>query len=125
MNYARCHDDIGWAFSDENVAPGLEPAVTEQVEVQVKYDGYIRRQHAEIERARQYEDLALPEELDYEKVRGLSNEVRQKLDEHRPRTLGHASRLPGVTPAAISLLLVHLKRLGSGRAAGLPEADTA
>jgi tRNA uridine 5-carboxymethylaminomethyl modification enzyme len=106
-------------------APGLDPVVTEQVEVQVKYDGYIRRQHAEIERARQYEDLALPEDLDYETVRGLSNEVRQKLDEHRPQTLGHASRVAGVTPAAISLLLVHLKRLGSGHAEGLPEADTA
>lgn len=106
-------------------APGLDPAVTEQVEVQVKYDGYIRRQRAEIEKARRYEDLALPEDLDYGEVRGLSNEVRQKLHEHRPQTLGHASRVPGVTPAAISLLLVHLKRLAGGRATELPEADTA
>jgi tRNA uridine 5-carboxymethylaminomethyl modification enzyme len=90
-----------------------------QVEVQAKYTGYIDRQQEEIERQRRHEELRLPESLDYAQVRGLSTEVRQRLKEARPATLGQASRVPGVTPAAISLLLVHLKRetgLGSRRA---------
>jgi tRNA uridine 5-carboxymethylaminomethyl modification enzyme len=80
------------------------------VDVQGKYHGYIDRQREEIERQRRHEDARLPEDLDYAAVRGLSNEVRQRLAEHRPATLGQASRMPGVTPAAVSLLLVHLKR---------------
>jgi tRNA uridine 5-carboxymethylaminomethyl modification enzyme len=106
-------------------APELDAAVTEQVELQVKYDGYIRRQRAEIEKARQYEDLALPDSLDYARVRGLSNEVTQKLAESRPQTLGQASRIPGVTPAAISLLLVHLKRRAGTDGSEFQKADTA
>jgi tRNA uridine 5-carboxymethylaminomethyl modification enzyme len=85
-----------------------------QVEVQAKYSGYIERQQEEIERQRRYEELALPDDLDYANVRGLSTEVRQRLGQVRPATLGQAARVPGVTPAAISLLLVHLKR-ASGR----------
>ena len=85
-----------------------------QVEVQAKYSGYIERQQQEIERQRRSEDTRLPDDLDYLAVRGLSNEVRQRLAEHRPATVGQAGRIPGVTPAAISLLLVHLKRRGSG-----------
>jgi tRNA uridine 5-carboxymethylaminomethyl modification enzyme len=81
-----------------------------QLEVQAKYTGYIDRQQEEIERQRRHEELRLPENLDYAQVRGLSTEVRQRLQEARPATLGQASRVPGVTPAAISLLLVHLKR---------------
>jgi tRNA uridine 5-carboxymethylaminomethyl modification enzyme len=81
-----------------------------QVEVQAKYHGYIERQQAEIERNRRDEDARLPADLDYKRVRGLSHEVMQKLNEHRPVTLGQASRIPGVTPAAISLLRIHLKR---------------
>ena len=80
-----------------------------QVEVQAKYHGYIERQHAEIERNRRDEDAQLPADLDYAKVRGLSNEVTQKLNQHRPVTLGQASRIPGITPAAVSLLRIHLK----------------
>jgi tRNA uridine 5-carboxymethylaminomethyl modification enzyme len=80
------------------------------VDVQAKYHGYIERQHEEIERQRRHEDAPLPHDLDYAAVRGLSNEVRQRLAEHRPVTLGLAARIPGVTPAAVSLLLVHLKR---------------
>jgi tRNA uridine 5-carboxymethylaminomethyl modification enzyme len=80
------------------------------VEVQAKYHGYIERQQAEIERNRRDEDARLPADLDYKRVRGLSHEVMQKLNEHRPVTLGQASRIPGVTPAAISLLRIHLKR---------------
>jgi len=84
--------------------------VAEQVEIQAKYSGYIERQRDEVERARRQENLPLPEDLDYANVRGLSNEVREKLHRHRPGTLGQASRIPGVTPAALSLLLIHLRR---------------
>jgi tRNA uridine 5-carboxymethylaminomethyl modification enzyme len=82
----------------------------EQVEIQAKYQGYIDRQSAEIERARRYDHWRLPEQLDYSNVVGLSNEVREKLRQQRPETVGQAARIPGVTPAAISLLLVHLKK---------------
>jgi tRNA uridine 5-carboxymethylaminomethyl modification enzyme len=93
--------------------PGIaDEAVREQVEVQVKYAGYIDRQAREVERHDYYENLKLPVELDYMEVRGLSIEVRQKLNKHRPETLGQASRISGITPAAISLLLVHLKKGG-------------
>ena len=92
------------------VAPGVgDPAVAEQVEIQAKYAGYIQRAGNEIERQRRNEDAAVPADLDYSRVRGLSNEARQKLSQTRPTTLGQASRIPGLTPAAISLLLVHLK----------------
>ncbi|WP_428851961.1 tRNA uridine-5-carboxymethylaminomethyl(34) synthesis enzyme MnmG [Imbroritus primus] len=91
--------------------------IVEQVEIGVKYQGYIDRQAAEVERLEANENLRLPEAFDYEAVRGLSFEVRQRLMQHRPETLGQASRLSGVTPAAISLLLVHLKK-GAGRRRG-------
>jgi tRNA uridine 5-carboxymethylaminomethyl modification enzyme len=81
-----------------------------QISIQAKYAGYIDRQQDEIGRVRRYENLALPATLDYSEVPGLSNEVRDKLTAQRPPTLGRASRIPGVTPAAISLLLVHMKR---------------
>jgi len=84
--------------------------VAEQVEIQAKYAGYIDRQLDEIERHRRHEETALPENMDYSKVSGLSSEVSQKLTTQQPQTIGHASRIPGVTPAAISLLLVHLKK---------------
>ncbi|HXU94414.1 MAG TPA: tRNA uridine-5-carboxymethylaminomethyl(34) synthesis enzyme MnmG [Gallionella sp.] len=92
----------GEGVADEKVA--------EQVEIQAKYSGYIERQRDEIERNEQYETLCLPGELDYREVRGLSIEVQQKLNKYRPETVGQAARISGVTPAAISLLLVHLKR---------------
>jgi tRNA uridine 5-carboxymethylaminomethyl modification enzyme len=85
-------------------------AVIEQAEIGIKYAGYIDKQNDEVERAAGFEHLKLPEELDYAQVTALSFEVRQKLSRHRPATLGQASRLSGVTPAAISLLLVHLKK---------------
>ncbi len=84
--------------------------VREQAEVNAKYAGYLARQQQEIDKASQHEQTELPETLDYTEVRGLSNEVSQKLAQHRPATIGQASRISGVTPAAISLLLVHLKR---------------
>jgi tRNA uridine 5-carboxymethylaminomethyl modification enzyme len=95
------------------VGPGVnDPAVAEQVEIQCKYAGYIERQQEEIHRHRRHEEMPLPLELDYRQVQGLSAEVREKLSRHRPVTLGQAGRIPGVTPAAVSLLLVHLKRGG-------------
>jgi tRNA uridine 5-carboxymethylaminomethyl modification enzyme len=89
---------------------GVDEEVGLQIEVRTRYDGYIRRQQQEIERQRRHESARLAEDLDYQQVRGLSHEVRQKLSAARPATLGQAARLPGVTPAAVSLLLVHLKR---------------
>ncbi len=90
----------------------IDSGVAEQVEIQVKYAGYIDRQQFEIARTQRHEELRLPEDFDYANVVGLSNEVRQKLTAHRPLTLGQATRIPGMTPAAISLLLVHIKKKG-------------
>jgi len=90
--------------------PLADPAVAEQVEIQAKYHGYIERQRGEVERRKDLESLRLPGDFDYRAVRGLSAEVQQMLDRHRPETIGQASRISGVTPAAISLLLVYLKR---------------
>lgn len=94
--------------------PVEDAAVAEQVEIQSKYQGYIERQRGEVARREQHESTPLPPDLDYGSVRGLSVEVRQKLARHRPETLGQAARISGVTPAAISLLLVHLKRSKGG-----------
>ncbi|HVP08612.1 MAG TPA: tRNA uridine-5-carboxymethylaminomethyl(34) synthesis enzyme MnmG [Burkholderiales bacterium] len=93
-----------------SMADLIEESVEEQVEIQAKYQGYIARQQDEVERHNGQSALRLPEDLDYAEVRGLSIEVRQTLQRQRPETLGQASRLQGVTPAAISLLLVHLRR---------------
>jgi len=90
----------------------VDPAAAEQVEIDVKYAGYVTRQQADIARAARYEQAPLPPDFDYAAVAGLSNEVRQKLLQHRPETLAQASRIAGVTPAAVSLLLVHLKKQG-------------
>lgn len=101
------------------VGPGeADPQVAEQVEIQAKYAGYIERQRNEIERQRRHEELALPSDLDYGQVPGLSREVSETLNRRRPRTLGQASRIPGVTPAAVSLLLIHLKRGRARRTTG-------
>jgi tRNA uridine 5-carboxymethylaminomethyl modification enzyme len=97
-------ETLGDLFDD------LHEPVVEQIEIAAKYSGYIDRQKGEVERAAHYENLRLPAELDYMAVPALSIEVRQKLNKHRPETLGQASRVSGVTPAAISLLLIHLKR---------------
>ncbi|HXK55577.1 MAG TPA: tRNA uridine-5-carboxymethylaminomethyl(34) synthesis enzyme MnmG, partial [Gammaproteobacteria bacterium] len=95
--------------------PGIGPgpadkAVAEQLDIQAKYAGYIRRQQVEIDKLRQKEAIELPVDLDYLQVRGLSTETREKLARNRPLTLGQAGRIPGMTPAAISLLLIHLKK---------------
>jgi len=102
IDYKRLTAAIGGAVSDA--------AVAEQVEIQARYSGYLERQHAEIEKARHHEQTSIPNLIDYQSVRGLSAEVCQKLSEFRPETIGQAGRIPGVTPAAISLLMVHLKK---------------
>ncbi|WP_175977288.1 tRNA uridine-5-carboxymethylaminomethyl(34) synthesis enzyme MnmG [Burkholderia sp. BCC1047] len=98
--------------------PVLLEQIKEQVEIGIKYQGYIERQASEIERNDANENTRLPDGIDYREVRGLSFEVSQKLNEFRPETIGQASRISGVTPAAISLLMVHLKRRGLGRRNG-------
>ena len=105
--------------------PELDVAVADQVEIQVKYAGYIDRQAKEVERHEHYENLALPDDIDFMSVRALSMEVRQKLTHHRPETLGQASRIAGVTPAAISLLLVHLKKGGLKQLAATNDSSDA
>ena len=94
-----------------------DPMVIEQLEISAKYQGYIDRQAEEVARSGSYENTLLPVELDYATVAGLSNEVKQKLAQHKPQTIGQASRIQGITPAAISLLLIHLKRFNLGHAA--------
>ena len=89
----------------------VEAAVAAQLEIQAKYFGYVSRQREEIERLERHQAMSLPRDLDYRGVRGLSIEVQEKLNQHRPETIGQASRISGITPAAVSLLLVHLKRL--------------
>ena len=93
----------------------IDAAVAEQVEIAAKYAGYIERGQVEIDRVQRYEQARLPLDFDYTRVTGLSNEVRQKLTQHRPDSLGQAARIAGVTPAAVSLLLVHLKKQGQLR----------
>jgi tRNA uridine 5-carboxymethylaminomethyl modification enzyme len=106
--------DGRWAPDAEQEDSVLQDQINEQVEIAIKYQGYINRQAVEIERHAYYENMNLPDVLNYEEVPGLSHEVKQKLTFAKPKTLGQASRVSGVTPAAISLLLVHLKR-GVGR----------
>jgi len=95
-----------------NAQVALSETEIEQIEISAKYSGYIERQHDEVERAAHFENLKLPADFDYGQVKALSFEVRQKLDKHRPETLGLASRISGVTPAAISLLMIHLRKGG-------------
>jgi len=94
----------------------LAPKISEQIEIDAKYDVYLSRQAADIAAYRRDESFALPDELDYASLPGLSNEVKQKLSAHRPRTIGHASRIDGITPAALTLLVAHVKR-GRGKVA--------
>ena len=93
--------------------PEVDEQAAQQVAIQAKYAGYIDRQQGEIDRLRRYEETVLPADLDYLQVDGLSNEVKQKLDHARPLTLARAGRIPGVTPAAVSLLLIYLKKRGA------------
>ena len=98
----------------------VSEAVAGQVTIQLKYSGYIDRQQQDVDRLQRHESMPIPDDLDFNQVEGLSNEIRQKLNEMRPTNLARAGRIPGVTPAALSLLLVHLKKRelsGSVRAA--------
>ena len=107
---ARPQVDVSRETLTAELGPQLAGEVIEQLEIATKYAGYIDKQNEEVSRAQGLEELALPTELDYNQVTALSFEVRQKLSQHRPETLGQATRISGVTPAAISLLLVHLKK---------------
>ncbi|MHA6198114.1 tRNA uridine-5-carboxymethylaminomethyl(34) synthesis enzyme MnmG [Pseudomonas wadenswilerensis] len=107
IDYAGLVEVTGGSDASEQVA--------EQVEIKTKYAGYIDRQQEEIARLRASEDTRLPDDIDYASISGLSKEIQGKLGQTRPETLGQASRIPGVTPAAISLLLIHLKKRGAGR----------
>jgi tRNA uridine 5-carboxymethylaminomethyl modification enzyme len=119
--------ETGLAMSTEAMFASV---VIEQVEISAKYSGYIDRQKDEVERAAHYEHLKLPDELDYLQVSAMSIEARQKLSKHRPETLGQASRISGITPAAISLLLIHLKKgnfkgfVSAGKGGGVDAAVT-
>ena len=96
-----------------DLGPGLaDPVAAEQVEIQIKYEGYIHRQQDEIAKQLRNEQTLLPQQFDYKQVKGLSNEVIVKLNQTQPQTVGQASRISGITPAAISLLLVYLKKQG-------------
>jgi tRNA uridine 5-carboxymethylaminomethyl modification enzyme len=107
---ARPKVDVSRETLGQELGQQLADEIIEQLEIATKYAGYIDKQNEEVSRAQNFEDLPLPAELDYDQVKALSFEVRQKLNQHRPQTLGQATRISGVTPAAISLLLVHLKK---------------
>jgi tRNA uridine 5-carboxymethylaminomethyl modification enzyme len=94
--------------------------IVEQVEISAKYSGYIEKQKEEVQRAAGFENMPLPDNIDYLSIEALSFEVRQKLSRQRPETVGQASRISGVTPAAISLLLIHLKRMKSKPSIAVP-----
>ena len=107
------HPNIGIARARAHLAAAwrtCRPKIAEQLEIDAKYDVYLSRQAADIAAYRRDESLELPDDLDYAQLRGLSNEVRQKLASTRPRTIGQAGRIDGITPAALTLLAAHLKR---------------
>ncbi|HEY2036233.1 MAG TPA: hypothetical protein VGG96_04410, partial [Steroidobacteraceae bacterium] len=111
VSYDALLDVVGRA--DWLIAPPddrVPPQVRLEVEARAKYAGYIERQREEIDRQRRNEETKLPDDIDYDQVTGLSHEVRSRLAEYRPATIGQAGRVPGVTPAAVTLLLVHLKK---------------
>ena len=94
------------------------PKIAEQIEIDAKYEVYLARQAADVAAYRRDEGLELPEDIDYARITGLSNEVRQKLETHRPRTIGQAGRIDGMTPAALTLLVAHLRRQAASRSRG-------
>ncbi|MCK5263746.1 MAG: tRNA uridine-5-carboxymethylaminomethyl(34) synthesis enzyme MnmG, partial [Gammaproteobacteria bacterium] len=110
IDYANLVEIIGKVSINDDISPEQANKIAEQVEIQAKYSGYLDRQQAEIDKARKHEETRIPNVIQYEDVRGLSTEISQKLRDHRPETIGQAGRIPGMTPAAISLLMVHLKK---------------
>ncbi|MEQ1534798.1 MAG: tRNA uridine-5-carboxymethylaminomethyl(34) synthesis enzyme MnmG [Burkholderiaceae bacterium] len=112
VNYAGLMSLESGKFADAEAPPSDDITVVEQIEIVAKYAGYIDRQHAEVEKALHFEQFKLPPDMDYSQVSALSIEARQKLNKHKPETLGLASRISGITPATVSLLLVYLKKSG-------------
>ncbi|MDA3870150.1 MAG: tRNA uridine-5-carboxymethylaminomethyl(34) synthesis enzyme MnmG [Gammaproteobacteria bacterium] len=110
INYASLVAAIGHAEINDDIFCEQADKIIEQVEIQAKYEGYLTRQQSEVDKTLKHEKTRLPLVLDYSAVRGLSNEICLKLSEQRPETIGQAGRIPGMTPAAISLLMVHLKK---------------
>ena len=110
IDYAHLVVIIGKAELNDDIMPEQVDKIAEQVEVQAKYEGYLTRQQAEIDKTLKHEKTSIPNLIDYKDVRGLSTEICLKLSDQRPETIGQAGRIPGMTPAAISLLMVHLKK---------------
>ncbi|MCK5263387.1 MAG: tRNA uridine-5-carboxymethylaminomethyl(34) synthesis enzyme MnmG, partial [Gammaproteobacteria bacterium] len=110
IDYVNLTKIIGKASINDDISQEHVDKIVEQVEIQAKYSGYLNRQQAEIDKARKHEEAQIPNVIKYEDVRGLSAEISQKLSDQRPETIGQAGRIPGMTPAAISLLMVHLKK---------------
>lgn len=110
IDYAHLVAIIGKAKINDDIKPEQVDKIAEQVEVQAKYEGYLTRQQAEIDKTLKHEKTSIPNLIDYKEVRGLSTEISLKLSDQRPETIGQAGRIPGMTPAAISLLMVHLKK---------------
>ena len=110
VNYESLHEAANDGEQIQAQANSLDSQVARQVEIQIKYQGYIDRQQIEIERLKKQENTRLPRNFGYQEMQGLSNELKQKLSEVQPENIGRASRIPGMTPAAISLLLIYLKK---------------
>ena len=98
------------AAGEPMLLPDVDPSIYAQVEIETKYAGYIKRQDEEIAKIRRHENMLLPQDMDYSALDGLSNELQQKLNHHKPTSLARAARIPGITPAALSILLVHAKK---------------
>lgn len=107
----------------QGVLPAVDPSIVQQAEVEIKYAGYIARQDEEIAKIRRHEGFGLPEDLDYDEIAGLSGELTQKLNAARPTSLARAARIPGITPAALSILLIHAKKALNSRSAVQPPAQ--
>ncbi|MDO8272294.1 MAG: tRNA uridine-5-carboxymethylaminomethyl(34) synthesis enzyme MnmG [Gammaproteobacteria bacterium] len=116
VTYETLTQAISEVSADLPVSPELARQITEQVEIQLKYQGYIDRQEEDIKKLKRQEDTPLPEDFDYQQMQGLSNELKQKLQKVRPENISRATRIPGMTPAAISLLLIYLKKYQAVRA---------
>ena len=116
VTYNTLNQAVGDASTDLPSLPELATQITQQVEIQLKYQGYIDRQEEDIKKLKRQEDTPLPEDFDYQQMQGLSNELKQKLQKVRPENIARATRIPGMTPAAISLLLIYLKKYQAVRA---------
>ena len=110
--------DLATLYRLSGEVPLVPPAVVEQLEIKHKYEGYIKRQEEAAQKFAQAEGKRIPFDFDYDEVPGLSGEIREKLKQVRPRSLGQAGRISGITPAALAILMVYLKRRGSGRGKG-------